>query len=169
MGLRTYFKGMGPQVAAFWIALPLVMVGSCAGAGLAFEVYYAFPNETQRQGWWGPILNKYAPGLGGLLVTMFVCEILRRTGRYSPKLRAHLLRGAGWYLVVGLILMLNHAQRGVLDYGLWSQLVNWPLVGLLVGLGFDLLMTAFAPFVPALRSVVEGGQGADGSVDAKMG
>jgi hypothetical protein len=151
--------GMKTQVVAFCVALPLVMIGSCITADVAFEVYHTFPNEVMRESWWGPVLNRYAPGVGGLLVTMSLHALLRRTGEYTIALRAHLVRALAWYLMVGLIAGINYSNRGSSDFGLWSQVINWPLVGLLVGLGFDLLIIAFAPFIPSLRGVTSGGPG----------
>jgi hypothetical protein len=123
------------------------VLGSCVGAEAAFSVYYQLPDATQRAGWTGPWLNQYAPALGGLVVAMALFAILRRRGQYTPALRAHFTRSSLWYGLVGLILWVNYLQRGISDFGLWSQLINWPLAGLLAGLAFDLLATAFLPFL----------------------
>lgn len=65
------------QYLLYCLALPVVMVASCGGAGIAFGVYDVLPAEIERQWDFGVILNQYAPGIAGLLVTMVLYTYLR--------------------------------------------------------------------------------------------
>ena len=120
--------------------LPLVLA-SHAAASAAFMIYDRLPGHVQRSDWIGYVLNDVAPGLAGVGCTLVLLAILSRLGRLSATLRGFWFRTASWWLLAMALQLIVLRERSNPDFGLWSQVITWPLAALAAGLATDALIT----------------------------
>ena len=129
-----------PPVVYFFALFPLV-IGSHAAASAAFALYDRAPEGAQKSEWVGYVLNDVAPALAGVACAAVLAVLLIRASRYVPTIRGFLLRTMPWYLLAAAIEVLVIQGQANPDFGLWSQIITWPLAALLAGLATDALVT----------------------------
>jgi hypothetical protein len=129
-----------PPVVYFVALFPLVL-GSHAAASAAFALYDRAPEGVQKSEWVGYVLNDFAPALAGVACAGVLAAVLVRARKYVPTIRGFLLRTMSWYLLAAVIEVLVIQGQANSDFGLWGQLITWPLAALLAGLATDALVT----------------------------
>lgn len=132
------------QTQALWIyaaGLLLLFVSSYLAAGAAFMVYDYLPPATQRATWVGLVLNGVAPWAAGLACGTALVIALVATGKFVPTVRGHLLRASTWYGLGAVLSAAVLSGRSNSDFGLYGQLVVWPLVSIAGALMVDILAT----------------------------
>lgn len=87
-------------------------------------------------------LNVVPPVVAGAVIAVLAAWLARRLGCYQATFRGHLGRLALAYLVSVLIVGIIIDNRGKSDFGLWSQVIEWPLAGLLALAAVDVAITA---------------------------
>ena len=120
--------------------VPLVLA-SHAAASVAFVIYDRLPTSIQRSDWIGYALNDLAPGLAGVGCALVLLAILARLRRFSVTVLGFLWRTAPWWLLAAAIQAVVLRERSNPDFGLWSQVITWPLAALVAGLATDALWT----------------------------
>ena len=129
-----------PPVVYFFALVPLVL-GSHAAASAAFALYDRTPEGVQKSEWVGYVLNDVAPALAGVACAGLLAAMLMRASKYVPTVRGFLLRTMPWYLLAAAIEVLVIQGRADSDFGLWSQIITWPLAALLAALATDALVS----------------------------
>ena len=129
-----------PPVVYFFALFPLV-IGSHVAASAAFALYDQAPEGVQKSEWVGYVLNDVAPALAGVACAGILAALLIRARNYVPTIRGFLRRTMPWYLLAGAIEILVIQGRANSDFGLWSQIITWPLAALLAGLATDAVVT----------------------------
>ena len=92
--------------------------------------------------WTVVALNVVPPMVAGAAVAVLVASLARRLGCYQATVRGHLGRLALVYLLAVVIVGIIVDNQGNSDFGLWSQIIEWPLAGLLALAAVDLIITA---------------------------
>jgi hypothetical protein len=129
-----------PPVIYFLALFPLV-IGSHAAASAAFVLYDRAPESVQKSEWIGYVLNDVAPALAGVVCAVLLAALLVRASRFVATTRGFLVRTMPWYLLAAAIAVLVVQGQASPDFGLWSQIITWPLAALLAGLATDALVT----------------------------
>ena len=138
-----------PASALYLVGLVAIVAASHLFASAAFEIYDRLPDEVQRSGWTGPVLNEVAPCLVGVACAILLVQLLVRRDQFLPTSRGHMHRSASWYLFAVWVLGIIYRNHGNVDFGLWSQIVTWPLAGTIGALITDALLTWRASRVKA--------------------
>lgn len=131
------------QLLAFCLGLVALIGASWLAASGAFALYDLLPPRTQLADWPGPVIDIVAPGLSGLLVSVLLIHWLRSSRIYVPSLRAHLVRAIPWYGFVAWVLWVTYLNRANTDFGLWRQLIQWPVAATFVAVAYDLIATVY--------------------------
>ena len=118
-----------------------LIVASYLAAGAAFMIYDEFAGATSRAWWWVYLLNGAAPFLAGVPISAFFVKFLDSRGEFRPTLVGHLQRASTWYAFGAWVLLVMNSNRGNSDFGLWSQLIIWPLIATTGALITDLCWT----------------------------
>ena len=126
---------------AYTVAVVPLIIASHTAAGLAFALYDRAPASVRRSDWTGVVLNEVAPGLAGVSCAVLLIALLVRWQVFSPTLRGFLVRTLPWLCLAAAIEVVVLKNRGNSDFGLWSQVITWPLAALLGGLATDALWT----------------------------
>jgi hypothetical protein len=123
-----------------------VVVAGELAAGLAFTLYGLVPSAHRKYDWWGPLLNIAAPALGGVAVFAPLAAFCSRRNLFTPSLRGHMVRTVLWYAFVAWVISVIVSNRDNSDFGLWGQIIEWPMFALLAAIaadaGFSLRRTA---------------------------
>ena len=127
--------------AAYAVALVPLVVASYAAAGAAFALYGRAPASIQRSGWVAHALNDVAPALAGVGCAVILIAILVRARLFLATGRGFAVRTMPWYLLATGIGAVVLRERGSGDFGLWSQVITWPLAALVGGLATDAFWT----------------------------
>jgi hypothetical protein len=131
------------QAIVFGAAVVAVSLAAIQSADLAFAFYYAAPERYSRAEWWVWALNVFAPALGGALVVAVLIAWESRRARYTCTWQGHLARTTSWYVAAGVLYWIVWMDRGISDFGLWGQIIEWPLAGLLAAIATDVLASAW--------------------------
>jgi hypothetical protein len=126
---------------SYALALVPLVIGAHAAAAGAFAIYAHLPDGIQRSDWIGVILNDVAPGSAGVICAGTLAMLLARRGTFSPTLPGFVWRTLPWLILAGVILLIVNYESANSDFGLWSQVITWPLAALLAGLVTDAIMT----------------------------
>ena len=129
-----------PPVLYSAALLPLVVASYAAAAG-AFEVYERLPDSIQKSDWIGVVLNDVAPGSAGVICVPLLVDMLARRSAFAATLAGFVTRTAPWITVASFILLIVWRERANSDFGLWSQIITWPLAALVAGIVTDALVT----------------------------
>ncbi len=117
-------------VALYSAAVPIAI-------GLAFYLTYAAFDATEGLPWqrmprWTILaLNFLPPVVAGAATSGVLAWWARRRGWYVATVRDHFKRLALGYLLSASIVGLIVSNQRSSDYGLWSQLIEWPLAALI--------------------------------------
>jgi hypothetical protein len=127
-------------IAAFSLAVPVSIV---LGVSLVTGAFIATRNWPWRDlpTWSVFALNYLPPFLAGTLTAGLVVSVVRRWGAYVATLPAHVRRNGLAYAICIAIAVLIVMNRSNGDYGLWRQLVEWPLAAILGLMSADLTFT----------------------------
>jgi hypothetical protein len=131
------------QLSAFSVGLAVLIGASWLAASAAFALYQLLPPDTQRADWPGPVIDQLAPGLSGLLVSALLIYGLRRMGIYRAGLRAHFVRAVPWYGFAAWVFWVTYVNRANTDFGLWKQLIQWPLAATIAAVAYDFVTTVY--------------------------
>jgi hypothetical protein len=89
----------------------------------------------------GLVLNDVAPASAGIVCAAVLVTLLARRDAFALTLRGFVVRTVPWMLFAGAILLIVWHEGANSDFGLWSQVITWPLVALIAGLLTDALVT----------------------------
>ena len=126
---------------AYTVALAPLLIASHAAAAGAFALYDLAPGTIQRSDWIGFAVNDAAPALAGAGCSLLLIAILVRVRLFHATARGFAVRTMPWWLLAAAIEAMVVYQRGNADFGLWSQVITWPLAALLGGLATDAIWT----------------------------
>lgn len=132
------------KVIALYSAAAPVSIALCFW--LTTMVFNATQNWQWRRlpDWTILAINILPPMTAGVLISLASLWFARRQGWYEPTLRAHAMRLALTYALSIAIIALIIANWSNSDFGLWGQLIEWPLAAL-IGLALvDLVATIAA-------------------------
>jgi hypothetical protein len=121
--------------------LVIILVASFVFAYTAFRVYASLPYALQRAPWIGVVLNVMVPLLAGVISGAVAIYVLSRRDQFKPTLREHLFRAAPWYLLSCLLVLIVVRNEGIKDFGLWSQIITWPLYSTIGALFADIVLS----------------------------
>jgi len=121
--------------------LVVIVASAFLFAFAAFSISSSLPIEIRRASWMRVALNVITPVLAGLLAGTLAVHILSVRCQLNPTLRAHFFRAAPWYLLICLLLSVSVRNKGVADFGLWSQIVIWPLYSTIGALIADIVLS----------------------------
>ena len=119
--------------------LIVIVAASFLFAYTAFGIEASLPNPLRRAHWMGVTLNFIVPVLAGLLSGAVAIWILSIRGELRPTLRDHFFRAAPWYLLICLLVLVVARNAGIRDFGLWSQIITWPLCSTIGALVVDIV------------------------------
>ena len=123
--------------ALYVVAVPVVILLSYIVTAMAFPVA-DWAEQWHPSYWYVVAINFGAPALSGGATGLYWSRIARSRGRREIGFRAHLRRNRvmyGMILCFGYIVAIN---MGNTDFGLWSQLIEWPLTAMLAFVSADL-------------------------------
>jgi len=126
-------------IYSLWLIV--ILAASYLLAYAAFSVYAVLPYAMQRASWMVIVLNVIVPLLAGGISGSAAIYVLSRRNQLNPTLRAHLFRAAPWYLLSCLLFLIVVRNEGVEDFGLWGQIVIWPLYSTIGALFADLALS----------------------------
>ena len=121
--------------------LIVIIVASFLFAYVAFSVYASLPYGLKRAPWMGVVLNAIVPLIAGVLSGAVAIYVLSTRDQLKPTVRGHLFRAAPWYALSGLLVLIFVRNQGVRDFGLWSQIVIWPLYSTIGALITDIVFS----------------------------
>ncbi len=129
-----------PPATYFLALLPLV-IASHVAATVAFALYDRLPAAVQTSFWLNYFLNGIAPGAAGVFCALALIALLTRWHVFRASWRGFALRTLPWFLVTSAIAYVVWQERTNGDFGLWGQLITWPLAALLAGVLTDAIVT----------------------------
>lgn len=118
-----------------------VMAGSYVAASGASALDGVMPTAVRRAGWWTHGLNLVPPFFAGAAIGLILARVLARRGEFGGTFRRHLSRTISWYLLAVGLGYVVYRNRDNADFGLWAQIVVWPLAGAVGALLTDVLLT----------------------------
>lgn len=118
--------------------LVVIVAASFLFANTGFSIYASLPDPLRRARWMGVVLNVIVPVLAGLLSGAVALRILSARGQLRTTLRDHFFRTAPWYLLICLLVWVIVRNAGIRDFGLWSQIITWPLYSTIGALVVDI-------------------------------
>ena len=121
--------------------LVIILVASFVFVYTAFRVYASLPYALQRAPWIGFLLNVIVPLLAGVISGAVAIYVLSRRGLLEATVREHLFRAAPWYLLSCLLVLIVVRNEGIKDFGLWSQVITWPLYSTVGALIADIVLS----------------------------
>ena len=119
--------------------LIVIVAASFLFANTAFGIEASLPDPLRRAHWMGVVLNLIVPVLAGLLSGAVAIWVLSTRGQFRPTLRDHFFRAAPWYLLICLLVWVVVRNAGIRDFGLWSQIITWPLNSAIGALVIDIV------------------------------
>jgi hypothetical protein len=129
-----------PTIAYALALLPLV-IGSHAAATAAFAIYDRLPVSIQKSDWIGVFLNDIAPAVSGVLCALVLAKWLARHQAFAATVSGFAVRTAPWLFLASAIGYVVWREKTNSDFGLWSQIITWPLAALVAGLTTDAAVT----------------------------
>jgi hypothetical protein len=117
-------------------ALALYTVAVPISIGLAYWLTFIVFEATDGLPWkrmpdWTILaINVVPPMSAGVLTSLAAAWLAHQRGWYSPTLRAHATRLALAYALSLTITAVIIANQSNSDFGLWSQVIEWPLAAL---------------------------------------
>jgi len=121
--------------------LIVIVAASFLFANTAFDVNASLPDPLRRAPWMGVVLNVIAPVLAGLLSGAVAIRVLSSRNQLKPTIRDHFFRAAPWYLLTCLLVWVIVRNMGIKDFGLWSQIITWPLFSTIAALVVDIVLS----------------------------
>lgn len=135
----------------FNFAVCLLVAAAYASTTLAFMGYNLAPPPYSKHDAWGVLLNFVTPVLGGAIAYSALRALSNRLGWELRGYRHHLARTFVWYGLVASALWVVFANRDNSDWGLFGQIVTWPMCSVATGLVLDLLLTVRLERIPLNR------------------
>jgi len=127
-------------IALYSAAVPISVALCFWLTTLVFNATESWPWKRMPD-WTILAINVIPPMTAGVLTSLGAVWFARRRGWFTPTMRAHVMRLAFTYALSIAIVALIVANWSNSDFGLWAQVIEWPLAAL-IGLALvDLLFT----------------------------